>query len=154
MLKKKIRPLNIKDFNPNPKSNCLAFAIGDTRNPDSFEDGFDLDHNFKIEEAFLKKLTQLGYDELPHQIEKIEDALPNEYVFLLFDWTEYNQKVPCLNFWVTSWDYHVARRELDGTWVHKPGWKDSPCEISSQEDWNSLYNEFGEKYVLFALAAE
>ena len=150
---KKIRPLNIQDF-PKQKSNCLAFAIGDTRNPDSFEDGFDLDHNFKIEEAFLKKLTQLGYDELPHHIEKIEDALPNEYVFLLFDWTEYKQKVPCLNFWVTSWDYHVVRRELDGTWVHKHGWKDSPCDVSSQEDWDALYNEFGEKYVLFALAAE
>lgn len=150
-----IKPISIFDFPENVRTNCFGFAIGDTESIETLlaEEKFNIDNSLPIAEAFLKKLGELGYDELPRQIFSLDEALPSEYVLMLFDFTPYKIRIPFMDEYETLWDFHVVRRELNGSWVHKPGWKDKPCEICTETDWKAIYKEFGRKYVLFAVTA-
>ena len=149
-----IRPISISNF-PAVRTNCFGFAIGDTESLNSTfftSIKFNMDGTLPINEAFHKKLRELGYDELPRQISTLDEATSNEYVFMVLASEKYSLQIPFMGERELCWNYHVVRREPDGTWVHKPGWKDSPCEISTEADWEDIYNEFGRKYVLFAVA--
>lgn len=146
-----IRPISISDFPANAYTNCLGFAVGYTDAMTNV-DQFNLDEHFPIAESFERKLIELGYERLPRRIQEVSEAHDGEYVIMVFDFTPYRVKDFFLREWVTHMDFHVARREPDGTWVHKPGWKDKPCEIRTEADWEAIFNEFGRKYVLFALA--
>ena len=147
---KRITPIAIDNF-PSISTNCFGFGIGNTTPVRESEDLYNLDHHLPIDEAFLAKLSELGYEELPRQIQSVDEAKDGEFVIMVFDFTEYRYKHPFMG-WETRWDYHVVRRELDGTWVHKPGWDEMPCEICTDADWEAIYDEFGREYVLFAVA--
>lgn len=149
---KKITPVAIHNF-PSISTNCLGFGIGNTTPVLKSEDLYVLDHHVPIAEAFLKKLTEMGYEKLPRQIQYVDEAKDDEFVIMVFDFTEFRYKHPFMG-WETHWDYHVVRREADGTWVHKPGWNEPPCEIRTEADWDAIYREFGREYVLFAETVE
>jgi len=151
-MSKKITPIAIHDF-PHISTNCFGFATGNTTPVKESEDLYNLDHRFPIAEAFLRKLSELGYEELPRQIQSVEEANDDEFVIMVFDFSAYPVYIPFMG-WETAWDSHVVRREVDGTWVHKPGWDEPPCEIRTDADWEAIYKEFGRKYVLFAAAAQ
>ena len=146
----KITPIAICNF-PSISTNCLGFGIGNTTPVRESEELYVLDHHLPIAEAFLKKLTEMGYEDLPRQIQSVDEVKDGEYVIMVYDFTEYHVKNPFTG-WETHWDYHVVRRELNGTWVHKPGWYDQPCEIHTEAEWEAIYDEFGHEYVLFAVA--
>jgi len=146
---KRLKAIPISEF-PSVSTNCLGFAIGNTIPVRESEDLYVLNHKRTISEAFFEKLTELGYEH-PRQINSVEDAYSNEFILMVFDFSEYHRKHMFMG-WETHWNYHVARRELDGSWVHKPGWDEPPCEIHSESDWEEIFNEFGRKYVLFAFA--
>lgn len=142
---KKITPISLAEF-PSISTNCIGFSLGICEPVRSSSSKFDLDSTYPIEIAFQKKVKELGY-EPPRQIASVNEAKENEYVLLVFDFTPYT-----VNSWgtkVTFADFHVVRRELNGSWVHKPGWKESPCEVNN---WEELFKEFGRKYVLFAFS--
>ena len=147
MATQRITPISPAEF-PSISTNCLGFAIGicEPVNKTSYE--YDLDGRLSISEAFTKKVTELGF-EVPRQIDSVEEAKDNEFVLLVFDFTPHTINYPFVGH-VTYYDYHVVRRELDGTWVHKPGWYKPPCKVTN---WEELVEEFGRKYVLFAFAA-
>ncbi len=133
-------------------TNCLAFALGITEPVRLHSSMYDLDSCSPIFAAFYKKFSELfGSSESLRQLNSIEEAKKNEYVFMVFDFTSYITKRYGME--ITLYDFHVARRELDGRWVHKPGWSESPCYIN-QQDWTGIFREFGERYVLFALTEE
>lgn len=156
---KYIKPISISNFPANIITNCFGFAIGDTESLETKDSQtkFNMDGSLPIDKAFYQKLEELGYDELPRQISTVEEANPGEYVLEVFDFTKYTYRTPFmgeLDDPIVYYDFHVIRREPDGTWVHKPGWKDQPCKIQTAADWNDIYNEFGCKYVLFAVTAK
>lgn len=146
-------PINISDFPADLCTNCFGFALGDVQSLKGLFESrkYNLDGNLTVAEAFKEKLTDLGYAKMPRQISTVEEAQPNEYVLMVV------ATDTCLvpNFFDkpdVCWNAHIVRRELDGTWVHKPGWKEQPCEVKT-EDWESvIFDEFGHEYVLFAVA--
>lgn len=147
-MSKKIRPLSLTDF-PEISTNCFGFAIGNTDSVKASQTIYNLREDYPISLAFVEKLKELGYENLPHQIASLDEAKENEYVFMVFDFTSFKVRNPFVG-WTEYKTYHVVRRNLDGTWVHKPGWHEPPCEIHD-EDWHKIFNEFGKNYVLFAL---
>ena len=131
-------------------TNCLGFSLGDKTPTQKGNTRYDLNHKLPIAESFLQKLSELGY-ELPRQISSLEEANENEFILMVFDFSEFKEYYPFVGE-LYFWDYHVVRRELDKTWVHKPGWHKPPCEICCEADWEGIYEEFGREYVLFAFA--
>lgn len=155
-MSKVVKPISIHTFPTNVHTNCFGFAIGDIESLDSLEASkkFNMDNTLPIAKAVLKKFRELGY-ELPRQISTVNEAHSNEIVLKFFDFTAYPVKTPFmgeLDEPEIHWDFHVVRREVDGTWVHKPGWRKPPCAITKASDWEAIYEEFGRKYVLFAVA--
>lgn len=144
----KFCPISANDYYPEVRTNCLAFALGL-----SHDDDYNLNDELPIAEAFIQAWNRLVGGEI-RQIRSIDEAKPNEYIFKVYDYTPFRQWQPILEYYVTYKDFHVVRRELDGTWVHKPGWNEPPTEITSKEDWDELSKEFGSKYVLFAAKSE
>lgn len=150
-MSKRIRPLGLHEF-PSISTNCFGFALGITNPVSKSESIYNLDHNFPIPEAFLQKVDELGYDlKQLRQINSINEAHDDEFVIKVFDFKPFQIRRPFVG-WTLYWTYHVVRRELDGTWVHKQGWDEPPCEIHDK-DWPEIHKEFGKQYVLFALAA-
>ena len=146
---KRIRPIGIEKF-PNISTNCVGFAIGNTTEVKEAKSNYDLDFKYPIDEAFKVKLSELGYSTSNlRKIESLEDANPDEFIFKIYGFNKYT--VIRFGIRIPYYDFHVVRRELDGTWVHKPGWNDAPC-IITESDWPSIHEEFGEKFVLFALS--
>ena len=145
----KFCPIPAEDYYPEVRTNCLAFALGVTH-----ADDFNLNDELPIAEAFVQAWKRLVGGEI-RQILSVDEAEPSEYIFKVYDYTPFRQWHPFLEYYVTYKDFHVVRRELDGTtWVHKPGWNEPPAKINSKEDWDDLSEEFGSKYVLFAAKSE
>ncbi len=146
---KKIRPIAINEF-PLVETNCLGFAIGDTTAVKESQSKYNLDHHYSIEEAFIRKLSELGYSTANiRKIENLESAKSNEFVYKVYGFNKSYYKF--MGFQFECYDFHVVRRELDNSWVHKPGWKDEPCIIKGN-DWPKIEEEFGKNFVLFALS--
>lgn len=144
---KAFTPISVSQYPRNISTNCLAFSLGITKEIPESSDLYNLDANYTIETAFEKKVLDLVFTK-PRHINSVHDLQPEEYAFMVFDFTPYIIWNPFLGN-MTFWDFHVIRRELDGTWVHKPGWHDTPEVVN---DWKAIHKEFGNKIVLFALA--
>lgn len=146
-------PLSVNVYPRGIDTNCLAFALGIVK-PRENHDEYDLEYPMTISEAFINSWQKVGFDSNTlRKISSIDEAKPDEYLFKVYDWTPYYQNVPFMGR-VRFWNFHVLRRELDGSWVHKPGWDDDPEEVASKQQWDEIENEFGSKYVLFAAKSE
>ena len=149
-MNKAFTPIPVCQYPRKLSTNCLAFSLGLVEEIPKSSLLYNLDHSYSIATAFAKKVKEFGFAE-PRRIENLDDLRVGEYAFMVFDYTPYTVNYPFVGP-VTLWNFHVVRRELDGTWVHKPGWKDEPTEIKSDKEWDDLKKEFGTKWVLFALA--
>ena len=155
---KKIRPISVDNW-PSISTNCLGFAIGDTTDVVESESKYNLDHHYPIEEAFVRKLSELGYSTENLRIRKVESAKPNEYIFKVYGFKK--SYYTFMGFRFECFDFHVVRGEpieigKDGKpknriFVGKGGWKDAPC-IIEYDDWPEFEDEFGTHFVLFALS--
>lgn len=116
-------PLDIDDwpYEVNSKTNCLAFALG-LPYPDMHcslftTKSYPLSDAKTLLEIFLKELN-LNF----RKINSIEEAHLDEYILQVYE-----------HKFVSSKYFHIIRRNLDGRWVHKPGWNCGPCEITFEE---------------------
>lgn len=144
-MSRKFTPVAINLYPESSRLNCLAFALGIT----SWTYGLSYleDLNITIEQSFARKIKELGFDTVSLRlVQSLSEVQPDEYVLKVYDFTPLKDS-PFSNF-------HVVRRELDCTWVHKPGWDGIPCIINTEAEWNDLAKEFGEKFILFAIKEE
>lgn len=141
-------PLSVENYPKDTDTNCLAFALGLTQKGD-----YDLNDKLTIDKAFLEAWNRL-VDGNIRQIQSLDEANQDEYVFKVYDFSLFREWHPILKFWISFKDFHVCRRELDGSWVHKPGWEDPPEQIVTEEQWDNITKDFGSKYVLFAAKSE
>jgi len=116
-------PLDIDDWpcEVSSRTNCLAFALG-LPYPDMHHSLFTI-QNYPFSDA--KTLLELFLKELNlvfRKIDSIEEAHIDEYILQVYERKTANSKY-----------FHVIRRNLDGKWVHKPGWNRGPCEITFWE---------------------
>ena len=144
--KKIIRPIPIENF-PNVSTNCLGFAIGSTENLSNTSRKYNLAFDLPIGKSFVYKLKELGYTNLPHEIQCLEDALSGEYVFRVIGFKRRPYLVRSVA--VPIYDFHIVRREPNGIWVHKPGWRYPPC-IVKDSDWSQFIEDYGSNCALFA----
>lgn len=153
MPKKRVRPISINDYKN--YGNCVSFALGYTESLESLEAQrkFNLDDSLPIEEAVIKKMEEYDY-ELPRRINSIDEVGPNEVALIFFKFTPFMVRIPFMDELQKFWTTHAIRVEMDGTFVHKPGWIERPCEISTQEAWEDIFDEFGREYVIFAAAVD
>jgi len=113
------------DFNEwpeelNKSTNCLAFVLG-LPIPDKNYKLFN-GSNAPIKEDILEffKIMHLEWRE----ITDIQDAENDEIIIQGYE------------FWQTlaGEDFHIVRRNLNGNWVHKPGWNRAPSIIENLND--------------------
>ena len=153
-MSKKIRPISINAF-PDVDTNCFGFAIGNIEQ-DGESKIYNLNPYLSPADSFLSKLKKLGYTNLPRKIDKLEDVTDGEYVFMIygFKWIRIrNDSILGFSSGKKYPDYHVLRREPNGIWVHKSGWKNRPCLVTG-DDWISLSRNFGHNFALLAFKPE
>lgn len=115
------------------ETNCLAFALGLTKENSSYDSFVSWTSEFPIpsfSKVFERLLDELGLEW--KIISRPKEADSDEFVIQIYGFYMYR------NFLDYSLDFHVIRRELDGTWVHKPDFKAVPCEI----DFDSFRQEY------------
>ena len=108
----------------NDDTNCLAFALGLTKVDCDYDSFVSWNPEFpkpKFSAVFERLLNELGFEW--RNLENPEKANSDEFIIQIYGF----YKFPFLND--TLLDFHVIRRELDGTWIHKPSFNDSPCKI-------------------------
>lgn len=147
-----IHPLSISQFPTNIETNCFGFAIGRTLKHQEFSSDYVLDSSLPIGKAFIKKLKEFGYKNLPVEVKNINLVPEGCYVFMAIGFKEkqvqtYSLGIP---FKDRIFDYHIIRREPSGTWVHKPGWGYPPTYIRP-EDWNTFKELYGSESAIFYL---
>ena len=95
----------------------------------------------------MTKYYSLGFKTPLRAIESESEIQPNECGLKVYGFSKqfspYPQTKPREIF-------HVCRREVDGTWVHKPNLIDEPCIV---ENWQDLETEYGPA-ILFAVLCE
>lgn len=130
------------------KTNCLAFALGINRAKRKNGE-FNLEKTEEpIEKVFLKKVKELGFN--PRQFKKISkehEEKTKGYIIRIYGFEKEigeDQKV--------YYDFHLIRRELDGQWVHKPGFFYQARPVT-KEDWLAIFRKFGVSYISFVLDA-
>ena len=143
------RAIDVDNYPKEISSNCLAFALGQLKSVSSMSELYNLDYLLPIDKAFEKKVEGFGFDNL-RRIHSIKELIENEYGFIVFGFKPYKVTLQISKISLTYYDFHVIRRELDGTWVHKPGWNANAC-IMQKTDWKNIYEEFDGKHVLFAM---
>lgn len=149
--RRKIKPVGLENWPKGTITNCLGFAIGYTESLRGNRGCLlNLDSSFEIGTAFAKKMWELGY-EVPRRIRTISDAQPNEYVVAVYGFYYYKYW-ELGHGWVDEDDFHLIRRELDGTWVHKEGWRKEP-EIVTEKIWTEIECVYGNNPALFAFEA-
>jgi len=143
-------------------TNCLAFALGlDMPDPDStrfFGNFYSISHpdanweeKAKIPPAvfamyFAETCKLLGLSSL--RIHGPDSASPDEYVIALYGPYDYvNTKCSTIEKTVYGHDFHLVRRNLDGTWVHKEGWSSKPEIV----EWKCLSILYPERPMYFAV---
>lgn len=155
-------PISMNNWQNLRDTNCLAFALGlDFPDPNyhnfygSFGSICNAEHLFTqskiadrntIEKVFIETCQLLGL--ACRVISSPNDASSFEYIIGFFG------MYPCMhsNTWREDvryqYDFHVIRRNLDGTWVHKPGWYDKPEKI----EWKCLQLVYPERPLYFAVS--
>ncbi len=152
---KRIRPIPVHLF-PDIETNCFGFAIGNTEIVLETKKTYNLNPYIPLANSFLSKLKKLGYTQFPRKIEKLEEAKPCEYIFMLYGFKWERARIDSILGFTRGKkipNYHIIRREPDGLWVHKPGWDTKPRLVTS-DDWAYIHRNFGHNYVLFALDPE
>ena len=149
---RQIKPISLRDWPRFTYTNCFGFAIGYSEYLEFYEvEIFNMDKTLGIKEAFCTKIEELGYN-LPRCINEISEANSDEYVLAVFGFVNYQEKT-LFGKEIDVPDYHLMRRELDGTWVHKMGWYQEPRVVNSN-DARIILDVFGaDKVVLFAFQA-
>lgn len=150
---KHIRPVGIRQWPVGVNTNCLCYAVGCTDPWGIYETShMALDTELEIGDAFQKRVVELGYIP-PRRIGKIAEANPEEFVLAVFGFSNYDRFVRFQGIISVEGDYHVVRREPDGTWVHKPGWYQSP-RVVTEADEEEIRRKFDvSKVALFAFEA-
>jgi len=123
-------PLNLQEWpvEINMDTNCLAFALG-LPYADVNRDTFRFPKNSNLEEELQKWFSSLGLEY--RKINSIDEAKNDEIIIQCFEYilALYGKR-----------DYHLIRRNLDGTWVHKQGWEEAPCQITDWSDFSFWYH--------------
>ena len=154
-------PISIDDWQNSWSTNCLAFALGlDYPDPKehsyygSFGSICSAQHLFTrseiassdlIQKTFIETCQLLGLN--CRHISSPNEAQSFEYIIGVFG------MYPCMNSvtWrgdpIYQYDFHLVRRNLDGTWVHKPGWYDNPEKV----EWKCLQLLYPERPLYFAV---
>ena len=150
---KPIKPIGIGEWTVGVHTNCLGFAIGHEESFERYKERtVCLDNRLEIGEAFITKLKGLGY-KIPRRINGIDEANDEEFVIAVFGFASYQTFKQFCGIVEVEDDFHLVRRELDGTWVHKPGWYQAP-RVVSQEDEADIRSKFDvSKVALFAFQA-
>lgn len=150
---KPIKPIGIAKWPVGVNTNCLGFAIGHEESFGRLEEcTVCLDYSLEIGEAFVTKLKGLGY-QIPRRIKEINEANDDEFVIAVFGFASYQTYKQFVGIVAVECDFHLIRRELSGTWVHKPGWYQSP-RVVTQEDELDIRSKFDvSKVALFAFEA-
>ena len=108
------------------ETNCLAFSLGLTLPNMDYDGLVSINPEFPVprfSEVFERLLTELNLEW--RKIDSPMEATCEEYVLQIYGFYRlFRDYHP---------DFHVIRRELDGTWVHKPDDKKSPCVINFDE---------------------
>jgi len=108
----------------NTCTNCLAFALGLSM-ADTFYNIYTVRYSpfSKLEDLieYLLNISSLEY----RKIDSFDEAENDEFIIQA-------RKTDTSNF-------HVIRRNLDGTWVHKKGWYNAPTQITNWKYIDSLY---------------
>jgi len=116
------------------KTNCLAFALGLSTSGCDFDSFASCNPELPqpdFSEIFERLLDELGLEW--RRLTNLEDTNSDEFVIRIYGFYKFKDFMG-----YDVYDFHVIRRELDGTWVHKPDFKESPCEI----DFNSFYLDY------------
>lgn len=125
-------PLDISNwpYELSTYTNCLAFACG-FNFPDYNKNIFVPPENIDIVDyiEYIFKVSNLLYRKISSH-----EAENDEYIIQI-------RKTSFGNF-------HVIRRELDGTWVHKQGWYNAPKQIL---DWKYINTLFPHTVCIFAV---
>ena len=150
---RKCKPIPVSKYPTKEKivdrTNCLAFALGIKR-AKRRNGEFNLDKTHEpIETIFLKKAEKLGFNPKQFtQISRAEEAKTQGYIIRVYGFAR--DENPSNG--TVSYDFHLIRRELDGQWVHKPGFFHKARYVT-EEDWGIIYQQFGLQFVSFALDA-
>ena len=152
LLLRKCKPIPIEQFPTDKKTtdytNCLAFALG-IKEPRKRENQYSLTPTKEeIGEIFLKKVKGLGFN--PKQFRRItreEERTVGGYVIRVYGFVGEETIDDGIRY-----DFHLIRRELDGRWVHKPGYYYKPQALT-QEYWIAIHERFGNDFVSFELKA-
>ena len=139
-------PLSANDY-PYVHTNCLAFALGLTLT--------DIDEIIYakigsisgipcrlIRPAFLMDCWTLGLN--CRIIYNQKEVHPDEHLIKVYGFVPvklgYGLRYP--------YGFHIIRRNLDGTWEHKPGYVLPPEKVR----WDRLESEFGTESKMFAIS--
>lgn len=128
--------LNAAEFNKVANieaTNCFAFALGLTADNGFYElQRKDVDGcNVNIAVAFKQRAALNGVR--VKKVTKLEET-QNQVAFLVFGWYRFA-------------DFHVVRKNADGTFEHKPDWH----EPASLTTWEKIRQEYQEDYQVFVL---
>jgi len=105
----------------NKSTNCLAFALGLP-----YADEEKLLFSTDFQKRFIcETLTAMNFEF--REISSLNDLKDNEIV------------IKCYKDINIPGNFHVIRRNLDGTWVHKEGWYEAPEKIHSWSIMNLKY---------------
>ena len=141
-------PLVLDEY-PHIHVNCLAFALGLTV-PDPGENIYGYlgcisgIAQYNIEIGFTRDCEVLGIH--CRKISSEEECLEGEHLVKVYGF--YFIHGPGY----TYRDFHVIRRQSDGTWIHKLEYGE-PCEVIT--DWDAFHKEYPESDAhLFAIRKE
>ena len=150
---KPIKPIGIRKWPVGVNTNCLGFVLGHEESFERYEERtVCLDNRLEIGEAFITKVKGFGY-KIPRRINGIVEANDDEFVIAVFGFASYQTFKQFRGIVEVEDDFHLVRRELDGTWVHKPGWYQSP-RVVTEEDEEDIRSKFDvSKVALFAFEA-
>lgn len=112
-------------------TNCFAFALS-LIEPNGL---YELPRK-DVDECYIKIEDAFEYRAAYHKIKVKEvnnlEETNGKIAFIVFGWYAYA-------------DFHVIRKNLDGTFEHKPDWKEAATKI----EWNELRKEYPEEYHVF-----
>lgn len=150
---KPIKPVGVSEWPMGVNANCLGFAVGHIESCGLLKRGkMKLDCSLEIGNAFISRLKSLGYN-LPRRISGMEEANSDEFVIAVFGFSNYQLYEQFQGIVSIEGDFHLVRRELDGTWVHKPGWIQRPRRVSKADE-EDIRRKFDvSKVALFAFKA-
>lgn len=156
-------PISAQDWKNSNNTNCLAFALGlDVSNNDfqvlfgnfagisgmnNILSGENISKEIIIE-IFKKTCSTIGLK--CRVLTSLNLASKDEYVIGIFGLYPIVPK--SFDYYGTktySYDFHFVRRDLDGTWVHKPSFGSN--NVPEKVEWKYLQLFYPEKPIYFGV---